>query len=324
MPENKLLHSLWFEVVATQLQGVRALKLVHYARNGEVRVGLVDKRRVVDIGELGEHLDVRGSDRVPTIDDILSGGLLESVRRAAQTLTFRQAVPLESLTLRSPILNPEKILLVARNYLSHNREQDAKPPAEPYFFTKFRNSLIGPGETILIPRISSKADWEAELAVIIGKAGKDIPRANAMDYVAGYAVANDISFRDLQFSTRSDNAPVTLGNNWVKGKALDSSFPLGPWLVTQDEIPNPHDLAISLRVNGRMRQQSKTSDMIFSIDRLIEYVSAGMTLKPGDIISTGTPQGVAAFTGEQFLKDGDVVEATIDGIGTLRNPVRAE
>jgi 2-keto-4-pentenoate hydratase/2-oxohepta-3-ene-1,7-dioic acid hydratase in catechol pathway len=145
-----------------------------------------------------------------------------------------------------------------------------------------------------------------------------------MDHVAGYAVANDVSFRDLQFSTRSDKAPVTLGNNWVKGKGLDSSLPLGPWLVTKDEIPDPNDLEISLRVNGEIKQHSKTSDMIFRIDSLIEYVSAGMTLKPGDIISTGTPEGVAVFTGEPFLKDGDVVEATISGIGTLRNPVRAE
>ena len=198
------------------------------------------------------------------------------------------------------------------------------PPVEPYFFTKFRNALIGPNEPILIPRISTKADWEAELAVIIGRAGKNIEGKSAMDHVAGYAVANDVSFRDLQFSTRSEKAPVTLGSNWVKGKGLDSSFPLGPWLVTKDEIPNPNDLEISLKVNGETKQHSKTSDMIFAIDHLIEYVSAGMTLKPGDIISTGTPEGVAAFTGAPFLKDGDIVEATINGIGTLRNPVKAE
>ena len=301
------------------------MKLVHYTKDGATRVGIVDKTRIVDLVEFTKEPDMSAFHGITRLDEILSQGLLESLQRAAPRIaTTRGGVLIDSATFKSPILNPEKILLVARNYLSHNKEQDAKPPVEPYFFTKFRNALIGPDEPILIPRISTKADWEAELAVIIGKPGRNIARKNAMDHVAGYAVANDVSFRDLQFSTRSDKAPVTLGNNWVKGKGLDSSFPLGPWLVTKDEISNPHDLEISLRVNGEIKQHSKTSDMIFTIDHLIEYVSAGMTLKPGDIISTGTPEGVAAFTGAPFLKDGDIVEATINGIGTLRNPVRAE
>ena len=301
------------------------MKLVHYTKDGATRVGIVDKTRIVDLVEFTKEPDMSAFHGITRLDEILSQGLLESLQRAAPRIaTTRGGVLIDSATFKSPILNPEKILLVARNYLSHNKEQDAKPAVEPYFFTKFRNALIGPDEPILIPRISTKADWEAELAVIIGKPGRNIARKNAMDHVAGYAVANDVSFRDLQFSTRSHKAHVTLGNNWVKGKGLDSSFPLGPWLVTKDEISNPHDLEISLRVNGEIKQHSKTSDMIFTIDHLIEYVSAGMTLKPGDIISTGTPEGVAAFTGAPFLKDGDIVEATINGIGTLRNPVRAE
>jgi len=301
------------------------MKLVHYTKDGATRVGIVDKTRIVDLVEFTKEPDMSAFHGITRLDEILSQGLLESLQRAAPRIaTTRGGVLIDSATFKSPILNPEKILLVARNYLSHNKEQDAKPAVEPYFFTKFRNALIGPDEPILIPRISTKADWEAELAVIIGKPGRNIARKNAMDHVAGYAVANDVSFRDLQFSTRSHKAPVTLGNNWVKGKGLDSSFPLGPWLVTKDEISNPHDLEISLRVNGEIKQHSKTSDMIFTIDHLIEYVSAGMTLKPGDIISTGTPEGVAAFTGAPFLKDGDIVETTINGIGTLRNPVRAE
>jgi 2-keto-4-pentenoate hydratase/2-oxohepta-3-ene-1,7-dioic acid hydratase in catechol pathway len=301
------------------------MKLVHYTRDGATRVGIVDKTRIVDLVEFTKEPDMSAFHGITRIDDILSQGLLEPLQKAAPRIAaMRGGVPIDSATFKSPILNPEKILLVARNYFSHNREQDAKPPVEPYFFTKFRNTLIGPDEPILIPRISTKADWEAELAVIIGRAGKNIARGNAMDHVAGYAIANDVSFRDLQFSTRSDKAPVTLGNNWVKGKGLDSSFPLGPWLVTKDEISNPHDLEISLRVNGEIKQRSRTSDMIFAIDHLIEHVSSGMTLRPGDIISTGTPEGVAAFTGAPFLKDGDIVEATINDIGTLRNPVKAE
>jgi 2-keto-4-pentenoate hydratase/2-oxohepta-3-ene-1,7-dioic acid hydratase in catechol pathway len=260
-----------------------------------------------------------------SIDQILSEGLLGALHEAESSITSKlQGFPVESLALRSPILTPEKILLVARNYLSHNVEQHVKPPFEPYFFTRFRNALIGPNDPIILPKISNKADWEAELAVIIGEAGKNIARKEAMEHVAGYAVANDISFRDLQYSTRSDNAAVALGSNWVKGKNLDSSFPLGPWLVTKDEIPDPNNLEISLTVNGKTRQHANTSDMIFKVDALIEYVSAGMTLRPGDIISTGTPEGVAAFTSQPFLKDGDILEAAVSGIGKLRNPVRSE
>jgi 2-keto-4-pentenoate hydratase/2-oxohepta-3-ene-1,7-dioic acid hydratase in catechol pathway len=301
------------------------LRLAHYARNGATRVGIVHDGLVFDVAHAANELGIAELRDVASVDQILSEGLLDSLHRAQSGVTGRlQGVPVQSLALRSPILVPEKILLVARNYLSHNVEQNAEPPSEPYFFTKFKNALIGPNDPILIPKISKKTDWEAELAVIVGKAGKNIKRDDAMQHVAGYAVANDVSFRDLQFSTRSDSAGVALGSNWVKGKNLDSSFPLGPWLVTKDEIPDPHNLEISLAVNGKTRQHANTGDIIFKVDVLIEYVSAGMTLKPGDIISTGTPEGVGAFTGGPFLKDGDVVEATIKGIGTLRNPVRSE
>ncbi len=305
--------------------GMSILKLVHYLKNGSVRVGVVHKDHISDLIETAKALDITPLREVTTIDQVLSAGLLDSlVGTHRKITTYATDFSIESVTLRSPILNPEKILLVARNYLSHNVEQNATPPSEPYFFTKFRNALIGPNDPILIPKISSKADWEAELAAIIGKVGKNIPRKDAMEYVAGYAVSNDISFRDLQFSTRSDNAAVALGSNWVKGKGLDSSFPLGPCLATRDEITNPHNLDISLTVNGETRQHSNTHEMIFKLDTLIEYVSAGMTLMPGDIISTGTPEGVAAFTDQKFLKDGDVVEAKISGIGALRNTIRRE
>jgi 2-keto-4-pentenoate hydratase/2-oxohepta-3-ene-1,7-dioic acid hydratase in catechol pathway len=304
---------------------VAILKLVHYVKNGSTRVGIVYEGLVFDLMEAVSELDLTPLKEIESIDQILSERLLDLLHDAERNITARATgFSAESVKLRSPILNPEKILLVARNYISHNVEQNAKPPSEPYFFTKFRNSLIGPGEPILIPKISKKTDWEAELAVIIGKVGKNISQKDAIDHVAGYAVSNDISFRDLQFSTRSDSAAVALGSNWVKGKDLDSSFPLGPWIVTRDEIADPQNLDISLTVNGETRQHSNTREMIFEIDSLVEYVSAGMTLRPGDIISTGTPEGVAVFTGQQFLKNGDIVEAEISGIGVLRNPVRLE
>jgi 2-keto-4-pentenoate hydratase/2-oxohepta-3-ene-1,7-dioic acid hydratase in catechol pathway len=301
------------------------MKLAHYRRNGETRVGLVNSGLVFDVPDAAKTLGLALHNEPITIDRLLSDGGVESLQHAEEKITKAcVGVPVESVKLLSPILNPEKILLLAVNYRSHSKEQKVKPPTEPYLFTKFRNALIGPGDSILIPKVSKKVDWEVELAVIIGRAGKYIARKDAMNYVAGYAISNDISFRDFQFDTQLPDGKTTLGLNWVKGKGLDSSFPLGPWLVTKDEIPDPHKLEISLSVNGKRKQRSNTSDMVFKIDSLIEYVSAGITIKPGDIISTGTPQGVAAFTGEPFLKDGDIVEGAIDRIGILRNPVKAE
>jgi 2-keto-4-pentenoate hydratase/2-oxohepta-3-ene-1,7-dioic acid hydratase in catechol pathway len=262
-----------------------------------------------------------------TIDEVLASGRLSSLQALETHTGDILAFPIDSVTLRSPILQPQKILLMAVNYHSHSKEiskKEGSAPTEPYLFTKFNNALIGPGDPVLIPAISQKVDWEVELAVIIGGDGKNIPKKDAMSYIAGYAVSNDISFRDWQFSTRLADGSTNLGLNWVKGKGLDSSFPLGPWLVTSDEVLNPHDLKISLSVNGKRKQDSNTGDMIFKIDSIIEYASKGMTLKAGDIISTGTPEGVAAFTGSPYLRDGDVIEGTIERIGTLRNPVHAE
>jgi 2-keto-4-pentenoate hydratase/2-oxohepta-3-ene-1,7-dioic acid hydratase in catechol pathway len=298
------------------------MKLAHYFRNGQTRVGIVQGASIFDLcdsaKELGLSLEANLS-----IDRILSADLLGSIQNAEGKITSgKMYAPVGSVKLMSPVLSPEKILLVAVNYKSHSVESRIKQLKEPYFFAKFRNTLIGPEDPIVIPRISSDVDWEVELAAIIGKAGKSISRRNAFDYVAGYAVSNDVSFRDLQNSTLSPKGP--LGMNWVKGKGLDSSFPLGPWLVTKDQVSDPHKLSISLSVNGRRKQNSDTGQMLFKIDQLIEYVSADMTLRPGDIISTGTPEGVAAHTGEPFLKDGDLVEATISEIGTLRNPVKSE
>ncbi|HXZ89468.1 MAG TPA: fumarylacetoacetate hydrolase family protein [Candidatus Dormibacteraeota bacterium] len=300
------------------------MKLAHYCTDGQPRVGIVEAGKLYDL----KAIPSIGSGAAGnwTIDTILSKGLLASVRRdAEETLRGASGIPVESVKLMSPILNPEKILLMAVNYHAHSTESKRESvPGEPYLFTKFRNALIGPGDPVLIPKISQDVDWEVELSVVIGRAGKNIARNDAMGYVAGYAVSNDISFRDLQYSTRLPDGNTKLGLNWVKGKGLDASFPLGPWLVTSDEIPDPHKLRISLAVNGRTRQESTTGDTVFKIDRIIEYVSQGMTLKPGDIISTGTPAGVGAYSGGRYLKDGDVLDGTIEKIGTLRNPVRTE
>jgi 2-keto-4-pentenoate hydratase/2-oxohepta-3-ene-1,7-dioic acid hydratase in catechol pathway len=300
------------------------LKLAHYVKDSVTRVGVVDNGKIFDLQDAVRKLHLPAFDEPLTIDNILASERFSSLPVTTVTRSV-EGIPVESAKLRSPILNPEKILLLAVNYHSHSKELSSeKPAADPYLFTKFRNTLIGPGDPVLIPRISQEVDWEVELAVIVGKAGKYISKSDAMSYIAGYAVSNDISFRDWQYSTRLQDGKTKLGLNWVKGKGLDSSFPLGPWLVTADEVPNPHDLQISLAVNGKTKQRSRTSDMVSKIDSVIEYASSGMTLKPGDIISTGTPAGVAHVTGGPYLKDGDIVEATIERIGTLRNPVMRE
>jgi len=302
------------------------VKLAHYVTAGTTHVGVVQGDRIVSLQDILKKTQTSPLNGAETIDQILASGRLSSLQSIGEATEDAKGLPVKSVTLRSPVLNPEKILLMAVNYHSHRKEISPKEnvPTEPYLFTKFRNTLIGPGEPVVIPRVSQKADWEVELAVIIGRPGKNISKGEAMDYVAGYSVSNDVSFRDWQFSTQLPDGSTKLGLNWVKGKGLDSSFPLGPWLATADEIPNPHDLKISLSVNGKTRQNSTTSDMVFRIDSIIEYASKGMTLKPGDIISTGTPEGVAAFTGGPYLADGDVLEGTIERIGTLRNPVRTE
>ena len=303
------------------------MRLTHYLTNDGIRLGLVQGGRVFDILDLQKELGFSFPTQLNriTLEEVLAADLLGPLKEnESKVYRLQSGLPIASAKLLSPILNPEKILLVARNYVAHVNELGVKQPSEPYLFTKLKNALIGPGEPILIPRVSKAVDWEVELAVIIGKAGKYISRNDAMNYVAGYTVSNDVSFRDLQRSTDSADNPKPVGANWLKGKGLDSSFPLGPWLVTKDEISDPHNLEISLSVNGEVKQHSSTSGMIFKIETLIQFASSGITLKPGDIISTGTPAGVAAATGGPFLKDGDIVECRINEIGSLRNPVKSE
>ena len=300
------------------------MRLAHFVRDGQTRVGVVRGNSVYDLSESAGILGFPDLSDLSTIDQVLARGLLNPLREREKALEETGGIDLESVQLRSPILSPEKIFCLAENYRAHAREAGGKPAGKPYLFSKFRNTIIGPDQPILIPRVSKKVDWEVELAVVIGREGKYIPRERAMEYVGGYTISNDVSYRDLQFPVGWPEKLSRLGQNWVEGKGLDNAFPMGPWLVTTDEIPNPHDLRISLSVNGEVKQDSSTSDMIFKIDSLIEYISAGITLKAGDVVSTGTAPGVAAFTDQKFLKDGDVVEARIDRIGTLRNPVRSE
>jgi 2-keto-4-pentenoate hydratase/2-oxohepta-3-ene-1,7-dioic acid hydratase in catechol pathway len=283
-------------------------------------VGYVLDGRVFDLADAARRQGLVELAEVGSVDEVLGRGLLCDALKLANAAPHVGAV--DNPKVLTPVLRPQKILMVAVNYPSHGRESGVKPPPEPYFFTKFTSCLVADGEPIVLPKVSSKVDWEVELAVVIGRRAKYVERSKAFDYVAGYTVANDISFRDYQFPQRGRESP--LGYNWVKGKSMDGSLPLGPWLVTMDEVPDPYSLRLMLYVNGEKRQDALAADMFFKIEELIEYVSSGITLMPGDVICTGTPAGVAAFSGAPYLKHGDIVEARIEGLGALRNPVVAE
>jgi 2-keto-4-pentenoate hydratase/2-oxohepta-3-ene-1,7-dioic acid hydratase in catechol pathway len=214
----------------------------------------------------------------------------------------------------APVLDPQKILCLGLNYRDHAIESGMAIPEEPVLFSKFASSLTGHREPIELPPVSSEVDFEAEMVVFIGKRGRDIPREQAMSHVAGYAVGHDVSARDWQL-----NKP---GKQWLAGKTFDTFAPIGPVLVTADEVADPHNLGIRLRLNGQTMQDSSTSQLIFRIDEVIAYISRIFTLEPGDLIFTGTPPGVGmARKPPVWLKPGDVVEVEIDGLGVLSNPV---
>jgi 2-keto-4-pentenoate hydratase/2-oxohepta-3-ene-1,7-dioic acid hydratase in catechol pathway len=221
----------------------------------------------------------------------------------------------DRVRLHAPIPRPKKnVFCLGQNYAAHAAESGNPPPPAPIYFTKPPTTVIGPGEAIPYPQgLTTRLDWEVELGVVIGLGGRDIPEARALDYVFGYTVFNDVSARDLQYRTAQ----------WFKGKSLDGSCPMGPVIVTADEIPDPQRLRLQLSVNGVKKQDSNTGDMIFSVARIIADLSAGMTLEPGDCISTGTPQGVGdGRKPPEYLKRGDVMDAEVERIGVLRNPVR--
>jgi 2-keto-4-pentenoate hydratase/2-oxohepta-3-ene-1,7-dioic acid hydratase in catechol pathway len=222
----------------------------------------------------------------------------------------------------APIPRPPKnVFCLGRNYAEHiqednvSRDQKTELPKYPQFFTKPHTAIVGDGADIRYDeRVTRRLDYEVELAAVIGRGGRDIAAADALGHVFGYTIVNDITARDLQ--RRHDQ--------WFKGKGLDTSCPMGPWIVTADEIPDPHALRIQLSVNGEPRQDASTGDMIFRLPETIESLSAGLTLEPGDVIATGTPSGVGyAMDPRRFLADGDVVECRIEGVGVLRNTVRA-
>ncbi len=219
------------------------------------------------------------------------------------------------VTLLAPVPRPGKIICLGHNYHDHRGSASAELPEFPTFFAKFPNTVIGPGQPILIPRASNMVDYEAEFAVVIGTRARHVPQVHALDYVAGYTILNDVSARDY----------VRRTTQWTLGKSFDTFCPMGPALVTADEIPDPAALTLSLAVNGEERQHASTGDLIFSIPFLIAYLAEVMTLEPGDVIATGTPSGTGASRKPPvFLKPGDVIRVCIDRLGELVTPVAAE
>jgi acylpyruvate hydrolase len=224
----------------------------------------------------------------------------------------RLLLPLAEVTLLAPVLRPGKIICIALNYRDHAAESTMTLPKLPTMFTKFPSCVIGPGQTLELPEISQQVDWEAELAVVIGRRAKNVAPADALGYVGGYTAFNDVSARDIQLEV----------SQWCRGKSLDTFAPLGPVLVTSDELPDPGNLDISLRLNGETMQRSNTRYLVFDVPTLVSFFSQSTTLEPGDIIATGTPAGVGhGRKPPVYLKSGDLVEVEIERIGVLENRV---
>src|SRR5947209_8581495 len=314
------------------------MRLVTYQREGQVRVGAQLDGQIVDLNRAYRAAlqHVKSEDELAVADvrvpsdmiDLLRGGEA-SLKAAQQALAFVQgqrevdktlgqrgiAYATESVSLLSPILRPGKLVCLGLNYRDHAAESGMAVPEYPVLFHKVAGSLIGPEQPIVIPPITNRVDYEAELAIIIGKRGKYIAEAEAVSYIAGYAPANDVSARDLQFRT----------GQWTTGKMLDTFCPLGPALVTRDEVPNPNALAIKTILNGEVMQDGNTADMIFRVPYIVSYISEITTLEPGDVIMTGTPPGIGnTRTPQVFMKPGDTITVEIEHVGKLTNPVVGE
>ncbi|BDG60577.1 fumarylacetoacetate hydrolase family protein [Caldinitratiruptor microaerophilus] len=281
-----------------------------------LRLGVRTERGVLDVDAARRRLGVRN---VPqSITEILEGG--ERALRSLQAFVERvlesgevEWVDEAGLTLAPAVPQPGKLICVGLNYLDHCRETGMEPPKAPVLFAKWNNALAASGETITLPAASSQVDYEAELAVIIGRRCKGVSPEAALDYVAGYTIMNDVSARDFQFSD----------GQWVRAKSQDGFAPLGPYFVTKDEVPDVQDLPIRLLLNGQVMQDSSTAEMIFPVREIVSYISQGITLEPGDVIATGTPFGVGMSRKPPvWLQDGDEVAIEIGRLGRLVNRFR--
>ena len=280
------------------------MQLIRWGRPGEEKPGILTNE--------GLRLDVSGFGSDFDEHFFASGGLQKLQTWLAANRASAPSVP-DSARLGPPICRPSKIVCIGLNFRDHAAESKMEPPKEPVLFFKSTTSLVGPNDDLKIPRNAEKVDWEVELAVVMAKRASYVSEADALDYVAGFALHNDYSERSFQLER---------GGQWVKGKSADTFAPLGPFLATRDELPNFASLNMWLKVNGEFRQRSSTSEMIFAVPFLVSYVSQFMTLLPGDVISTGTPAGVGlGMKPPQYLKPGDYVELGVEGLGESRQLV---
>lgn len=290
--------------------------MIHYGfmryvtfRNSEgaPEPGVLQNESIVSLSPAGFH----------SVLEVIAGG--DSAREQINAYLAnppKEAVhPAASTQLLAPIPRPPRIICVGLNYRDHAEESNMAIPERPTIFNKFPQTVIGPGETVVLPKASSQPDYEAEFAVVIGRGGKHIAADNWKAHVFGYVNVNDVSARDMQLAT----------TQWLMGKTCDTFCPLGPYVVTADEIADPHNLNIKMTINGEVLQNSNTKHLIFRIPDLISYLSTSFTLEPGDIISTGTPSGVGmARKPQRFLRAGDDMVVEVEGLGQLRNPVAVE
>jgi len=286
------------------------LKLLTFMVGDRVCPGVLDGNKVVDLSAAGLPVDATGD-----LMAIVRGGDAALAQiRAALGSSSRREYALDTVKLCAPLLHPSKIVAVGLNYIDHCKEAKLPVPSEPVLFTKWPNSITGPYDELTWPEtVTKEVDYEVELGVVIGKRGRNISEKDALDYVCGYTVVNDVSARDLQFAN---------AKQWDRGKSLDTFCPWGPWIVTRDEIKDPHNLTVRTVLNGKEMQISNTKNLIFNINQIIAYASQGTTLMPGDLIPTGTPFGVGfSRTPPVFLKHGDVCECEVEGVGRIINKV---
>jgi 2-keto-4-pentenoate hydratase/2-oxohepta-3-ene-1,7-dioic acid hydratase in catechol pathway len=291
------------------------LKLLTFLKNGENKLGVKTDQGIVDVQSAAVQTS---QEHIPTdVMALIQGGnearlVLEKFINELDLSKSSFVLDEDALEWGPCVTNPNKIICVGLNYRKHADETNAPYPEVPILFNKFNNTLTGHKREIAVPKVTNKLDYEVELAIVIGKEAKYITKEDALEYVFGYCTVNDLSARDLQMRT----------NQWLLGKSCDDFSPLGPYVVTADEVGNPNNLSLKTTVNSEVRQNSNTSDMIFYCDEIVSYISQHMTLTPGDIILTGTPEGVVLGLPENkqvFLKPGDVVTVEIEKLGKLTN-----
>lgn len=275
------------------------------------------QRVAVELGDKGDFADITAADASIPKDMRSLLELEDGIAKAGAAAKTAPVIARADARLMACIYNPEKIVCIGMNYVDHCTEQNMPVPTEPVVFSKFASAITEPGSPIMLFPETKELDFEVELCIVIGKTARRVPKAEAINYVAGYTVAHDVSARDWQLKRN--------GGQWLMGKTFDTSAPIGPAIVTRDEIGDIHDKGIRCRLNGETVQDSSTKQLVFDVPTVVEWVSKLVTLKPGDLIFTGTPPGVGCFRKPPlWLKDGDVVEVEIDGIGCISNPIKAE